>query len=154
MNRQLFHNMVAQYGTKTVMDTNQVLEWSSGAHCNLPSLKFYGECKQYGTPTPDNPAHIEGFTGPCMVRNGPYFNTPPLHGIGEYKDEWDYVSGKGVRKVAKIEFTGKEYWAKYGVNDGANGFYSYRYKVPTINSTSIPTKFGCKHSLSVNYKLR
>ncbi len=101
--------MVAQYGKETIISNgneSDVITWSGGAHCALPSLKFYGLSEQYVTPTPESPAWIYGFTGPCMVHNGPYFNTPPLHGIGEYKDEWDYVTGKGVRRVASITFDG------------------------------------------------
>lgn len=107
MNRQLFNAMVAQYGTKTVMDTNQVLEWSGGAHCNLPSLKFYGECKQYGTPTPDNPLSVFAFDGTATVSGrGSYLFTPKLYGIKGNNDEWDYVTGKGVRRVASVTLDG------------------------------------------------
>jgi hypothetical protein len=107
MNRQIFNAMIAQYKTETVTDTNQVIEWSDGAHCYLPSLKFYGLSEQRGTPTPDSPLPVSAFDGTATVSGrGSYLFTPKLHGIGEYKDEWDYVTGKGVRNVASITLDG------------------------------------------------
>ena len=111
MNRQQFNAMVAQYGEIGMGALyGDSLDWSGGAHCNLPSLVFNGECKQYGTPTPDNPVPIYSFDGLAYVRRGDsysYLYTPYLNGIGDYKDEWDYVSGKGLRYIHKIELDGE-----------------------------------------------
>lgn len=108
MNRQLFNAMVAQYGNKTVTSANDVLEWSGGAHCYLPSLKFHGACRQNGTPTPENPVDIYDHIG-VYKANGKddVIYLPNLRGIGDYKDEWDYVTGKGLRYVDKIVLDGK-----------------------------------------------
>lgn len=108
MNRQLFNAMVAQYGKETVSNNgSDTIEWSGGVHCALPSLKFYGLSEQYGTPTPDSPLPVSAFDGTATVSGrDSYLYTPKLYGIGEYKDEWDYVTGKGVRNVASITLDG------------------------------------------------
>lgn len=98
--------MVAQYKKETLTDKNQVITWSGGAHCSLPSLKFYGMSEQTGIPSPDSPINISSFSGPCMVNNDWYIHTPTLNGIGKYRDEWDYVTGKGLRRVASITLDG------------------------------------------------
>lgn len=106
MNRQLFDTMVTQYKKQTVTGTDSVV-WSDGAHCYLPSLKFYGACRQYPTPTPDNPVDIWDHIGVYKVNSeNDYIALPNLRGIGDYKDEWDYVTGKGVRRVASVTLDG------------------------------------------------
>ncbi len=126
MNRELFNTLVAQYKKKTMTDTNQIIQWDGGVHCNLPSLKFYGVSMQNGTPTPENPIPIVPYAGMCTVqgRNG-YLLTPSLHGIGDYKDEWDYVTGKGIRRVDTLILdgvtSGKKLIAVY--NNKATGLY-------------------------------
>ena len=98
--------MVAQYKKETLTDKNQVITWSGGAHCSLPSLKFYGMSEQTGTPSPTSPINISSFSGPCMVNNDWYIHTPTLNGIGEHRDEWDYVTGKGVRRIDTLVLDG------------------------------------------------
>ena len=106
MNKQKFHSMVAQYGTKTVTGMDGV-EWSGGAHCHIPSLKFYGRCYLTGTPAPDSPVDIYCNASTYVsTASGKYLYPPDLRGIGEYKDEWDYVSGKGLRYVHKVVLDG------------------------------------------------
>lgn len=109
MNRQLFNAMVAQYGTKTV-SANDAVEWSGGAHCYLPSVKFYGNTEQVGTPTPDAPVTIKSFNGFYQSDNTSIV-VPTLNGIGGYEDEWDYVTGKGLRRIHKVVLDGV---SKYG----------------------------------------
>ena len=107
MNKKIYRNMIAQYKPKTVTGKDGV-EWSGGAHCYLPSLKFYGGCYQSGTPTPDSPMDIYSNTGTYVLEaDGRYIYLPDLRGIGDYKDEWDYVSGKGLRYIHKIELDGE-----------------------------------------------
>lgn len=107
MNRQLFNAMVAQYGKQTVTSEDNVLEWNGGEHCYLPSLKFYGACSQYPTPTPDNPVDIYDHIGVYKVNSeNDYIGLPNLRGIGDYKDEWDYVTGKGIRRIDTLTLDG------------------------------------------------
>jgi hypothetical protein len=140
MNRQLFHNMIAQYGKETVISggsANDIIEWSGGVHCALPSLKFYGLSQQYGTPTPENPLNVYCFTGPFEVTDVNYTSTPPLHGIGEYKDEWDYVTGKGIRRVASMTLDGVTSGKKVSYVTQLNGYYytSILVDYPSLENT-------------------
>jgi hypothetical protein len=99
--------MVAQYTEQPKWADGDTLEWSGGVHCNLPSLVFNGECQQSGTPTPDNPIPIYSFDGIVYVRGrDTYLYTPYLNGIGSYRDEWDYVTAKGVRRIKEIVLDG------------------------------------------------
>lgn len=144
MNRQLFNNMVAQYGKETIVSNgneSDVITWSDGAHCYLPSLKFYGLSKQYGTPTPENPLGIYGFSGPIEVVDVIYTGTPTLHGIGEYKDEWDYVTGKGVRRVASIILDGVSDGKKV-LGVGLAAKTGYYYGTIRIEHKSHHAQFG------------
>lgn len=106
MNKAIFNAMVAQYGAKTVASTGDKVEWSGGAHCYLPSVKFYGETAQDGTPTPDNPLPIASLKGFYQTDSGAIFVIPNLNGFSDYKDEWDYVSGKGLRRIHKVVLDG------------------------------------------------
>ena len=106
MDKKLFCNTVAQYKAKSVSGIDSI-EWSGGTHCYLPSLKFYGGCSQYGTPTPDAPINIYSNTGTYVLKSdGRYIYLPDLRGIGEYRDEWNYVTGKGLRYIHKVELDG------------------------------------------------
>ena len=137
MTRQLFNAMVSQYGTKTVTSASDAVEWSGGAHCYLPSVKFYGANAQNGTPTPDAPIDIKSFNGFYTSANGSDIVVPTINGIGNYKDEWDYVTGKGIRRIKKYALTGTEGWQKYHWGSG-KGFYSYRVSllgIPNIHDT-------------------
>ena len=141
MNLQLFNMINDQYTEKTLISENSVIEWTDGASClPLPSLKFYGHCDHYSTPSSENPAQINCTWAMVEVNHSldsGYLFAPPLYGIGEYRDEWDYVTKKGIRRIAKKEFTGTEGWQAYGSNTGENGFYSWRYKIPTLNAKGI-----------------
>ncbi len=144
MNKHLFHNMVAQYGTKTVTGIDS-LEWSDGVKpCYLPSLKFYGGCSQGGTPTPDAPVNIYDHTGVYVLdgRND-YIYLPNLRGVGEYRDEWDYVTGKGIRRIGIKVLDGTEGWAKYHYR--SEGYYSYRLQVKSFNNTGGEMLCICTH---------
>ena len=112
MNRQLFNAMIAQYGKQTVTAISDA-EWSGGAHCYLPSLKFYGKCIQGETPSPDAPEEILESEETYVVEpDGIHIKTPILRGIGDYKDEWDYVTGKGIRRIHKVVFDGVSTYGK------------------------------------------
>lgn len=106
--------MVAQYGEKTVTSANEVIEWSDGAHCYLPSLKFYGGRTLSGTPTPETPVDIYDHIGVYMVNSSQdYIRLPNLRSVGSklaggiIADEWDYVTGKGLRRIKKIVLDGE-----------------------------------------------
>lgn len=98
--------MVAQYGTKTTKNFGDSAEWSGGSHCYLPSIKFYGKNEQTGTPTPDKPLTIKELSAFYLSNSGANIILPNLCGIGEYKDEWDYVTGKGQRYICKVVLDG------------------------------------------------
>ena len=117
--------MVAQYTEQPKWADGDTLEWSGGAHCNLPSLVFNGECQQYGTPTPDNPIPIYSFNGLAYVRGrDSYLYTPYLNGIGSYRDNWDYVTGKGLRYIHKVELDGVSTYKKaLSVSKASTGYY-------------------------------
>jgi hypothetical protein len=141
--------MVAQYTEQPKWADGDTLEWSGGAHCNLPSLVFNGECQQSVTPTPDNPIPIYSFDGLALVRGrDSYLYTPYLDGIGSYRDNWDYVTGKGIRRIFKKVLDGTEGWSKirYSVQD--NGYYSWRLEMRNIenktNATANPMAM-CTH---------
>ena len=142
MTRQLFNAMVAQYGTKTVTSANDMVEWSGGAHCYLPSVKFYGANAQDGTPTPDNPLAVKENSAFYQTDDRTSIIIPNLNGIGAYKDEWDYVTGKGVRRIGERVIKGTEYWLKYHWKDG-EGFYSYRMQIKSFNTSG--KKCICTH---------
>lgn len=112
MRRQMFNTVVAQYGTKTVASTGDKVEWSGGAHCYLPSVKFYGANAQDGTPTPDNPLPIASLKGFYQTDSGAIFVIPNLNGFSGYNDEWDYVSGKGLRRIHKVVLDGVSDYGK------------------------------------------
>ena len=113
MNRQLFNTMVAQYGAMTGVDlSGQDIEWSGGVHCYLPSLKFYGGHVLSKVPTPDAPAEIYDHIGVYKINSSQdYLRLPNLRSINNYKDEWDYVTGKGLRYIHKVVLDGV---SKYG----------------------------------------
>ena len=173
MDKKLFCNTVAQYKSKTVVGTDSV-EWSGGAHCYLPSLKFYGGCSQSETPTPDSPVDIYCNSSTYISdSNGKYFYPPDLRGIGNYKDEWNYVTSKGLRYIHKVEldgnsehgvisavaFNGNAYYATYKlqhklIKHGENVIISTHFK-PTwsishgnIYAPDINRLFLCHKSLS------
>lgn len=109
MNQQLFITMMAavQNSVKTITSTSGVVEWSGGEHCNLPSLKFYGGCSKSGTPALDMPITIYDHTGIYQVNSEDrYIYLPNLRGINDYKDEWNYMTGKGLRYIHKVELDG------------------------------------------------
>ncbi len=114
MNRQLFHAMVAQYGTKTITGTDGV-KWSGGVKaCYLPSLKFYGRCSWSRTPAPEAPVDIYDHIGVYKVNSSQdYLALPNLRSVGSKSvggiiaDEWDYVTGKGIRRIKKIVLDGE-----------------------------------------------
>ena len=148
MNKQLFTSMVAQYTEQPKWADGDTLEWSGGAHCNLPSLVFNGECQQSGTPTPDNPIPIYSFNGLAYVRGrDSYLYTPYLNGIGSYRDEWDYVTGKGLRYIHKVELDGVSEYGKVSTykqdDDIRVGIYT----------TEFPIRGdGIKYILSTHFK--
>ena len=148
MNKRKFHTMVAQYGTKTVTGMDSI-KWSGGVKsCYLPSLKFYGGCQQAGTPAPDSPIDIYCNANTYVSdANGKYFYPPDLRGLGVYKDEWDYVSGKGLRYVHKIELDGKSENGK---------ITSYKYNDTTriaLYTPQLPgiSKSGPQYVLSTHF---
>ncbi len=108
MNRQLFNAMVAQYGIENISGSD-IVAWSSGVPCNVQSMKFYGKCEQSTTPTPESPVEIK-----CNGGSYRYTSTsdsfditvPKLRGVGKYKDEWDYCTGKSKRYIQEIVFDG------------------------------------------------
>lgn len=125
----------------TVNGTSSI-EWSGGAHCYLPSVKFYGNTAQDGTPTPDNPLPLKSFSGFYQTANSTSIVVPTINGIGEYKDEWDYVTGKGVRRIGERVLKGTEYWLKYHWGNG-QGYYSYRMQIKSFNISG--KKCMCTH---------
>jgi hypothetical protein len=91
------------------------LDWSGGAHCYLPSLKFYGGSVQSGTPAPEAPVDMYDHIGVYKV-NGlqDYIGLPNLRSVGVkwdslgiVRDEWDYVTGRGIRRIKKIVLDGE-----------------------------------------------
>lgn len=116
VNRQQFNAMVAQYGEVGMGALfGESLEWSGGAHCNLPSLKFYGGSVQSGTPAPEAPVNMYDHIGVYKVNSlQDYIRLPNLRGagakytsLGNIRDEWDYVTGKGTRRIKKIVADGE-----------------------------------------------
>ncbi len=144
MNKKLFCNTVAQYKAKTVIGTDGV-EWSDGVKsCYLPSLKFYGGCYQSGTPTPDAPVDIYCNTGTYVLdSDGRYITLPNLRGVGEYKDEWDYVTSKGIRRIGIMVLKGTEAWQKY--NYSSEGYLSYRMQIKSFNNLGGEMLCMCTH---------
>lgn len=69
----------------------------------------------------------------------PYYNggsvtAPSLYGIGDAQDEWDAITGNGVRRIKKKVFDGTENWELPTVL--INGYSSYRIK----NILEVPKK--------------
>ena len=127
MNRRLFNTIIAQYEKHTIRSEWQHnkwcsdIRWSGGIqHCYLPSVKIYGHSWlfPYEPPTYDDPcifeAREERFS---FSESAPFnwiFRTPALRGIYSpngfdkaYRDEWDYVTGKGLRRVKEIILDGE-----------------------------------------------
>lgn len=153
MNKQQFNAMVAQYGTKTVIsDGNHVVDWSGGAHCYLPSLKFYGACQQNAVPTPDAPVDIWDCIGVYRYMPGDkYIYLPNLRGVGSYRDEWDYVTGKGLRYIHKVELDGVSEYGKvtsYTHSSGARAAWVEQTEFTPKNAV-LSTHFKNKHDISV-----
>ena len=142
VNRQLFNSMVAQYDTKVVKNSGDTIEWEGGAHCYLPSVKFYGNIVQDGTPSPDTPTAIREFSAFYLSNSGSSIIIPNLLGIGDYKDEWDYVTGKGIRRIKKRILRGTENWEKYHWGSG-NGLYSYRVSLTEIPNIVNSQNYRC-----------
>lgn len=74
----------------------------------------------------------------------PYFDggevtAPVLRKIGEYADEWDAQTGKGIRRIGVKVLDGTEWWDKYHWLNG-KGYYSYRTH---INSFNVLEKLQC-----------
>ena len=147
MDKKLFCNTIAHYKAERVSGIDSA-EWSGGAHCYLPSLKFYGRCSQSGTPSPDSPVDIYCNNSTyVLTANGKYFYPPDLRGIGEYTDEWDYVTGKGLRYIHKIEIDGVSEYGKvstYSQNGIRVGIYTPEF--PMINTN------GAACVLSTHFK--
>lgn len=144
MNRQLFNAIMAQYGIENISGSD-VVAWSSGVPCNVQSMKFYGKCEQSTTPTPDAPVDIKCNGGSYRYTStGDSFDitVPELRGVGEYKDEWDYATGKGIRRIGERVLKGTEGWIKYHWKDG-EGFYSYRMEIKSFNTSG--EKCICTH---------
>ena len=114
VNRQLFDAMVTQYKKQTVTGTDSVV-WSGGAHCYLPSLKFYGASKLSKTPSPNAPVDIYDHIGIYSVNSeSEYIGIPTLRSVGDksssagiIRDEWDYVTGKGIRRIKELVLDGE-----------------------------------------------
>ena len=125
MNRQLFNSIIAQYEKHTVRSNSRSngwrseLRWSGGIHCYLSSVKIYGNSQPSFL--------VQTYYDPCdlVVRkerisfsdSPPYnyaFRTPVLRGLPTayawdetYLDEWDYVTGKGLRRVKELILDGE-----------------------------------------------
>ena len=121
MNRQLFNAMItAQYKKKTLTSINNSVKWSDEVRCYLPSLKIYGQSQYTGESNPHPScsnviADDEGLIVECVFQDSDgvtrYFRVPtPLLSVYDWKetirDEWDYVTGKGVRRIRKIVLDG------------------------------------------------
>jgi hypothetical protein len=121
------------------MDTNQVLEWSGGAHCYLPSMKLYGAMKRSNTPTPDNPStlyfndgkyQVESTNGFSQTITIPELKAVGLSWYGYIRDELDYVTGEGLRRVHKIVMDGESEYGKVtyvAFNSLTNCYYAIYY---------------------------
>lgn len=68
----------------------------------------------------------------------PYFDggeatAPVLYAIGDYKDEWDAQTGKGIRRIAKVTLTGSE---SYVIQD--NKVNTFRYSINPDGMINTP----------------
>lgn len=50
--------------------------------------------------------------------NGGSVTAPELYAIGDVRDEWDAVTGKGIRRIKKIVLTGNSAWGDYNSDMG------------------------------------
>jgi hypothetical protein len=70
--------------------------------------------REYLLPGPTYPMLLRGsYTLETLPEGEPYFDggeatAPELHAIGDYKDEWDPQTGKGIRRVGKMVLSGSD----------------------------------------------
>ena len=120
--KQARRNIDAQ---KQVYAVSKGNPWSADDCVNAPvrDLKLYGASEQNGIPTPDNPIPIKCNNMTYTLTDGADYNggsvtAPELYAIGDIHDEWDAVTGKGIRRIKKLVLDGTEAWG----NHSNNGF--------------------------------
>lgn len=110
MTRQEFNHQIAQY-KHSVRSGSGIVTLDGGIKCVAPSVKFYGACQQDGTPTPEAPAPVKcnnavwTMNGDGGAVNLSLLPDGGLYGVDGVRDEWDAVTGKGVRRfiIKKIK---------------------------------------------------
>ena len=143
MNRQMFNAMVAQCATPKVSGDGLV-SWEGGKKCVIPSVKLYGAAVQDGTPTPEAPAMPVCNNGVFRVTNadgtydGGQAQAPELWAIPgtEFRDEWDPQTGRGIRRVQKVELGGSE-MLDYFISDGNIATFNATLPANATGSTII-----------------
>lgn len=65
------------------------------------------------SPNPDYPQEVKGNNG-VFVCGDSQAVAPELYAIGDYKDEWNPQTGKGLRRIGKVELKGGGYWSATG----------------------------------------
>lgn len=78
-------------------------------------VTFYGHAKSDGL-VDCRISNIQIEEGETVTNYEPYFDggevtAPMLYGIGEYRDEWDPQTGRGIRRIAKVALNGSEAYA-------------------------------------------
>lgn len=102
-----------------------------GVKCYMPKATFYGACQQDGTPTPESPVPVLCNNSKWALKDadGVTISTVDLsllpdgglYGIGSVRDEWDCVSGDGVRRVGKVDL-GTLNWTRF-TTVGSHAFF-------------------------------
>ena len=76
-----------------------------------PAFEPY--CGGIPSPNPDYPQEVKGNNG-VFVCGDSQAVAPELYAIGDYKDEWNPQTGKGLRRIGKVELKGGGYWSATG----------------------------------------
>lgn len=56
--------------------------------------------------------------------DGGSVQAPTLRAVGDVRDEWDAVTGKGIRRIGEVVFTGSEKWTVYSNATYGNSYYT------------------------------
>ncbi|MBP3918289.1 MAG: hypothetical protein J6I50_03870 [Clostridia bacterium] len=124
--------------------------WSAEdcVNASVRGLKLYGACTQVSSPSPDNPQEIKCNRLTYTLKNdaeyhGGSVTAPSLYGIGDAQDEWDAMTGHGVRKITKIILDGTiNYLTK---TDNTAGSYLYHFIYNNQGVADIVQNTLCTH---------
>lgn len=129
-----------------IVTSGGVVEWNFGSSKVITEdmldarLSFMAASPQHDGPVAVRISNIQIEEGEAATDYEPYFDggevtAPMLYGIGEYRDEWDPQTGRGIRRIAKAVLNGSE---SYAIQD--NLVNTLRYSVNPEGIINTPSQ--------------